>query len=166
MPQARRPGCARDLTRPDGLLSVVGLSDWVIRTATEGDIEEVLELWVLAGSSPSVTDNHDGLSRLLRCDDEALLVAVSGSRLIGSLIATFDGWRASFYRLAVHPDHRRLGVASALLRSAEESLLGRGAVRLTAIAVDGDPLAIGFWQAVGYERQQKRARFVKHTHAH
>lgn len=81
--------------------------------------------------------------------------------MIGSLIATWDGWRGSFYRLAVHPDRRRQGIATALLREGERRLRARGAIRLTAIVADDDPVAIGFWQAAGYARQCDRVRFVR-----
>jgi ribosomal protein S18 acetylase RimI-like enzyme len=86
-----------------------------------------------------------------------------GGAVIGSLIAAWDGWRGSFYRLAVHPVWRRQGIATALLRESEHRLRERGAARLTAIVADHDPAAIGFWQAAGYQRQQRRARFVRHV---
>ena len=35
--------------------------------------------------------------------------------MVGSLIAAWDGWRGSFYRLAVHPERRRQRIATALL---------------------------------------------------
>jgi hypothetical protein len=37
--------------------------------------------------------------------------------------------------------------------------------RLTAIVADDDPTAMGFWRAAGYEHQQPRARFVRHSDA-
>lgn len=133
---------------------------WTIRSASEEDIQSVLDLWATAGSVPSITDSLDGLRRLLAADAQALLVAEHDGVLTGSLIAGWDGWRGSFYRLAVSPDHRRKGLATMLLREGERRLRERGAVRLTAIVADDDPTAMSFWRAVGYERQPHRARFV------
>jgi ribosomal protein S18 acetylase RimI-like enzyme len=137
----------------------------MIRSATEGDIASVLALWEIAGGSVSVSDTREGLLRLLARDGDALLIAESGGVVIGSLIASWDGWRGSFYKLAVHPDHRRKGLATELLREGERRLRARGAIRLTAIAVDENPAAMDFWRAVGCEQQQHRARFVRHTDA-
>lgn len=136
------------------------MPDWTIRNATEEDIAAVLDLWVAADSVPSVSDSPDGLARLLSADPEALLVAELGCVVVGSLIAAWDGWRGSFYRLAVLPERRREGLATMLLREGERRLCERGAIRLTAIVADEEPGAMAFWRAVGYERQQHRARFV------
>jgi hypothetical protein len=68
------------------------LPDWMIRSATEQDIAPVLSLWVTAGGPPSVSDTHEGLSRLLAADRDALLLAESDGVVIGSLIAVWDGW--------------------------------------------------------------------------
>ncbi len=138
----------------------LGLTDFTIRVAIEQDIRAVLRLWESAGSAPTVTDNRDGLLRLLATDSDALLLAESEGVVIGSLIAAWDGWRGSFYRLAVHPERRRQGIATALLREGEQKLRARGATRLTAIVADDDLGALGLWTAVDYTRQQNRARFV------
>ena len=147
----------------EGLIKRMDIYDhWTIRNAGEGDIQSVLDLWVVAGSLPSVTDSRDGLTRLLVADPRALLVAELDGVLAGSLIAAWDGWRGSFYRLAVSPEHRRKGLATMLLSEGERRLRERGAVRLTAIVADDDPTAMSFWQATGYEQQRHRARFVRH----
>jgi GNAT superfamily N-acetyltransferase len=117
---------------PPPLVFVLAMPGWTIRSATEGDVSSVLGLWVTAGSVVSVSDTREGLSRLLATDRDALLIADLGGVLIGSLIAAWDGWRGSFYRLAVHPDRRRQGIATGLLREGERRLRARGTVRLTA----------------------------------
>ena len=55
----------------------------------------------------------------------------------------------------------RAGIATALVRAGEERLRGLGAVRLTAIVVEGDAAAAGLWEAVGYEAQAERLRFIR-----
>ncbi len=91
-----------------------------------------------------------------------MLVAEIEGEAVGSLIAAWDGWRGSFYRPAVAPEHRRRGIAKMLLAEGERSLCRRGARRLTAIVVDDEQGAIAFWGSTDYERQQHRARYVYH----
>ncbi len=146
----------------EGLIERMAIHDhWKIRIAIADDIASVLDLWAAAGSLPSVTDSPDGLARLLAADPQALLVAELDGVLAGSLIAAWDGWRGSFYRLTVSPEHRRKGLATMLLREGERRLRERGAVRLTAIVVDDEAGAMSFWKATGYARQRDRVRFVR-----
>lgn len=133
---------------------------WTIRAGTGADIGAVLALWRTA-SRPSATDDEDGIAQLLSHDPAALLVAEAGGELVGTLIAAWDGWRGSFYRLAVHPDRRRSGLAMSLLRAGESRLEALGAVRLSAIVSDEDPAAAAFWLAAGYESQPENTRFVR-----
>jgi ribosomal protein S18 acetylase RimI-like enzyme len=134
---------------------------WTIRNALEEDLQNVLHLWAGAGGTPSVSDTPEALALLLSRDPQSVLLAESRDGLVGALIAAWDGWRGSFYRLAVDPGSRRLGIATALVREGEQRLRERGAVRLTAIVSDEDPAALGFWEAAGYARQRHRARFVR-----
>jgi ribosomal protein S18 acetylase RimI-like enzyme len=138
---------------------------WTIRNAAEDDIAAVLDLWVAAGSLPSVSDSREGIARLLATDPQALMVAELGGVLVGSLIAAWDGWRGSFYRLAVSPAHQRKGLATLLLREGERRLRERGAVRLTAIVAEDEAKAMAFWRAAGYERKQHQTRFVRPPNA-
>jgi ribosomal protein S18 acetylase RimI-like enzyme len=131
-----------------------------IRDGRRADIAAVLELWG-NGGVPSLGFDEAGLSALLERDPQALLVALADGLLVGSLIAAWDGWRGSFYRLVVRPELRRRGLGSELLRAGERRLAARGARRLTAIVDPDDPIAAGFWQAAGYGRQLDRARFVR-----
>jgi ribosomal protein S18 acetylase RimI-like enzyme len=141
------------------------LPDWTIRAAAHEDIEAVLLLWQAADLPATAGADRDGLRTLLGADRGALIVAQAGGAsaggLLGSLIAAWDGWRGSFYRLAVHPGWRRRGLGTALVREGERRLRERQASRLTAIVAEDDPRALDFWTAAGYERQSNRARFVR-----
>lgn len=143
------------------MILIAVLSNWIIRPAAARDIAAVLSLWESAGSPPSVGDTHEGLQSLLADGRAELLLADSDGVVVGSLIAAWDGWRGSFYRLAVHPRRRRQGIALALVAEGQRRLLALGADRLTAIVADDDPVAMEFWRASGFQRQSRRARFVR-----
>jgi ribosomal protein S18 acetylase RimI-like enzyme len=137
------------------------LPRWTIRSAATADIDAVLALWRAADAQTVTGSNPAGLERLLEVDAEALLVARQEEVLIGSLIVAWNGWRGSFYRLAVDPRHRREGLATALVREGEQRLAARGAERLTAIVAEEDAGAHDFWLAAGYRCQAGRERFVR-----
>jgi ribosomal protein S18 acetylase RimI-like enzyme len=132
-----------------------------VRSGREDDIPSVLRIWTAASSESTVTDDELGVRALLHRDPDALLVAEVDGTTVGTLIATWDGWRAHFYRLAVLPGHRRRGIARALVDAAERRFDMLDVRRLNAIVVDGDGCATGFWRAAGYEAQTRRLRFVK-----
>lgn len=134
----------------DAAVFVAVVSDMTIRSAGQQDIGQVLQLWQAAGSSPSVTDSEAGLRALLAADPDALLVAGADGVPLGSLIAAWDGWRASFYPLVVDPTRRREGIATALLHEGERRLRARGAIRLTAIETGRRPQR-------GRSHEQRRA---------
>jgi ribosomal protein S18 acetylase RimI-like enzyme len=137
------------------------MSAWTIRPAAPGDISQVLALWEAAASPPSATDTREALDCLLRRDSDSLVLAEANGEIIGSLVAGWDGWRGSFYRLVVHPAWRRQGLATALIRAGEDRLRRLGAVRLTAIVAEGERAAMELWGAAGYRRQDGRSRFVR-----
>lgn len=132
-----------------------------IRACRLEDIERVLELWRQAGATPSVTDTANDLRRAIAESPDHVLVAEVGDRVVGSIIGAFDGWRGNMYRLTVHPDYRRQGIARALVAEVEKRLTRQGAKRITALVEKDYPLAMTFWEAVGYRMDERIVRRVR-----
>lgn len=130
------------------------------RPATADDIEGVLLLWRTA-AEPTSTDSAEALTRLLRHDPGALIVADGDGRIVGSVIAGWDGWRGAIYRLAVSPEERHRGLGQALLSAAEKRLNGLGSHRAHAIVVQSNATAVAFWDATDWEHQAGQLRFAK-----
>jgi ribosomal protein S18 acetylase RimI-like enzyme len=132
----------------------------VIRSATEADVPNVLSLWRRAATEPSATDDTAGIATLLRHDEDSLLVAIDDGQLVGAVIATWDGWRGSMYRLAVVPSHRRRSIGRELVAEGERRLREKGARRLHLIVASDQEPALAFWDASGY-RRTGQLRFAK-----
>jgi ribosomal protein S18 acetylase RimI-like enzyme len=142
-------------------MSEKGAGSLSIRACRLEDIDAVLELWRQADATPGVTDNADDLRRAVAESRASVLVAEAGGQIVGSAIGTFDGWRGNIYRLAVHPDYRRRGVARALVAEVETRLARQGAKRITALVEKDHPIAMTFWEAVGYRVDERIVRRVR-----
>ena len=132
-----------------------------LRPARADDVPAILALWRASKLFPSTTDDAESVRGLIARDAEALLVAEIGGEIVGSICGTWDGWRGNFYRLAVHPGHRRKGIALKLVARAERRIVALGGRRISSIVVDGDEHAVAFWRAAGYERDDRVSRFVR-----
>jgi ribosomal protein S18 acetylase RimI-like enzyme len=137
------------------------VSSIAIRSAKPEDAASILGLWCLAGSFPTITDDEESIRALIAHDPEAVLIAKKCAELTGSLVAAFDGWRGTLFRLAVLPAQRRLGTGRALVAEGERRLRERGAARINLYAIRAEAVALDFWSATGYEPDNRCQRFVK-----
>ena len=133
---------------------------FLIRECRSDEAEALIALWKAAGTSPSVTDTIADIRGAIE-SSASVLVAEVDRRIVGSLIATFDGWRGNMYRIAVHPDYRRRGIGRALVKKGEKRLAKLGVKRITALVEEKYPEAVEFWLNVGYEIEPGIARFFR-----
>ena len=135
-----------------------------IRACRSDEAQQLLDFWAAATAEPTVTDDLAGLGALLAAHEDALLLALAGDRIVGSVIASFDGWRGNIYRLAVHPGHRRQGIARRLVVEAERLLSAKGARRLAAVVDSRSTESVPFWEAMvsqGWTASHPGVRYVK-----
>ncbi len=116
-----------------------------IRTYQDHDQAGLIALWteIFSASSPH-NDPQTSLDKKLRNDRDLLLVSLIDNVVIGSVIGGYDGHRGWIYSLAVHPSHRRQGIASALMHAIEEKLRERGClkVNLQVLASNTEVIAL------------------------
>jgi ribosomal protein S18 acetylase RimI-like enzyme len=132
------------------------------RRAELTDVDAVLAFWAeSAEDTARPVDTSAAVEHLIARDPDALLLAVDDGKIVGSIIAGWDGWRCHLYRLAVDPRRRGEGLGRALIDAAEERLTTLGGTRLDAVILDGNELAHRAWTAAGFSRQAQWSRWVK-----
>jgi ribosomal protein S18 acetylase RimI-like enzyme len=138
------------------------MPELTFRSAVLADVDAVLSFWSQAAEdSHRPPDSRAAVERLIERDPDALVLAVDGDVIVGSLVVGWDGWRCHLYRLAVRPDYRRRGIGRSLLTIAEARFVAFGGTRADAMVLDGNDSAHQLWSRGGYARQPEWSRWVK-----
>ena len=135
-----------------------------IRPCLPEESHRLLDFWRVATVQATVTDNVEGVQVLLARQADTVLLALAGDRIVGSVIAAFDGWRGNIYRLAVDPRLKRQGIATRLMAEAERRLVAQGAKRLAAVVDSQSTESVPFWEAMasqGWTASHPGVRYVK-----
>jgi ribosomal protein S18 acetylase RimI-like enzyme len=126
-----------------------------IRCFDVGDTDEVVALWRDAfpeyrDATKPQRNPHLSISNKLATQRELFFVAVLDTRVIGTVMAGYDGHRGWLYSLAVSMAQRRRGIGRRLVEHAENVLAARGCpkVNLQVLSVKDDVQA--FYAALGY----------------
>ncbi len=123
-----------------------------IRKMTIADYENVYALWIsCAGMGLNDTDDsRDGIERFLERNPETCFVCEKKGEIIGAVIAGNDGRRGYIYHTAVSPEHRRKGVAAALVGSALSALKEKGISKSALLVFAQNETANSFWENCGF----------------
>lgn len=141
----------------------------VIRPVTSADVDPILALWRLAlPEYESASRPHreprssierklawaDGLFWLAEQPAEPGSAAIGSAQLLGTIMAGYDGHRGWIYSMAVHPEHRRQGIARQLVSHAEQELESLGCVKVNLQVFGGNEAGAAFWRSCGYAPEQ------------
>jgi ribosomal protein S18 acetylase RimI-like enzyme len=121
--------------------------------ACASDVGTVVELWESCGLTRPWNDPRNDFALALAGPTSTVLIIRDESVVVGSAMVGFDGHRGWIYYLAVAPDHRRHGHGRTLMTAAETWLRGHGAPKMQLMVRDGNVAALGFYEALGLERQ-------------
>lgn len=125
-----------------------------IRQLTGADGDRVRTFWLACGIRIRPGDDDPSLAAFAERNPGLALVAVDRGRIVGTALAGWDGRRGWLYHVAVHPDERRRGIGTTLVRLLEERLRERGCPKVNLIVWEGEERALAFWTALGYERER------------
>jgi ribosomal protein S18 acetylase RimI-like enzyme len=127
-----------------------------IRPYCNADESAVIELWKsVFGCTAPHNDPALAIRQKLAVAPELFLVAIRGGELAGTIMGGYDGHRGWIYLLAVHPEHRRHGVATALVGFVERGLVGRGCVKVNLQVLGSNIDVVSFYEKLGYQVEER-----------
>ena len=118
--------------------------------------EQVVNLWkTVFGYQDRRNDPEIALDKKLQHKDGLLFVAVNEDRLIGTVMAGYDGHRGWIYSLAVMPEMRELGIGTRLLAKAEEKLRELGCMKINLQILPTNNAVLEFYEKNGYRVEDR-----------
>jgi ribosomal protein S18 acetylase RimI-like enzyme len=124
----------------------------VIRSARSGDVQAIVELWMLAGLQVDPVAAAEELRSLVRARSELVLVAEEGSLVSATVMGTWDGRRGWLQRLATRPDREGRGLGRALVAELERRLQALGCAKVNLLIEADNAAVTGFYARLGFAR--------------
>ena len=118
------------------------------------DLPALAALWEACGLTRPWNDPQRDARLAIEGATSAVLGLRDGDALIASVMVGFDGHRGWVYYLAVAPERRREGLGRRLMAAAAAWLRDRGAPKLQLMVRTSNEEALGFYEALGLERQE------------
>jgi RimJ/RimL family protein N-acetyltransferase len=144
--KARRAGQAASLPS-------AGMGMPALQTCAIGPehMDEILALWSETDFWPHALEDREFIARALTRNREFAVGYRVSDKLVGTAIGTFDGFRGWIYRVAVHPKHRRRGIASQLVTEVEKRLVAAGVRQINLMVHKPNATAHALYAKLGYE---------------
>ena len=134
-----------------------------MRPLKETELEDLRELWIESGLSfkPKGRDSKSNLRTQRNRDPSLFVGAFDGKRMLGAVIASDDGRKAWINRLAVVPDARGRGIATALIEHCEGILRRRGR-HIFCVHIEHDKSeSMRLFETCGYKREKEIFYYTK-----
>lgn len=118
--------------------------------------EEVIALWKnvfgyeAAHNSPEVV-----IDKKIQIKDGLFYVAQKDQKVIGTVMAGYDGHRGWIYSIAVHPKYRKQGIGSELLSYAQRKLKDLGCLKINLQIIEGNEGVQKFYLTNGFSIEKR-----------
>lgn len=127
-----------------------------IRQFRESDELAVVELWTTVFNYPAPHNNPAKVIRdKLALQRDLFFVAVEQELVAGTVMGGYDGHRGWIYSLAVLPEFRRRGMATALMNHVEAELRKLGCCKINLQILPGNVGVADFYNGLGYVIEER-----------
>jgi len=132
------------------------MKESILQFEAQAHRAQVAELWQrVFGYESAHNAPHFVMDKKLVVRDGLFFVAEAGGKVVGSIMAGYDGHRGWIYSLAVLPEYRRRGLGSRLMRHAEERLKLLGFPKINLQIMQGNEAVEAFYRKLGYQTEQR-----------
>ena len=119
---------------------------------SEENYQQLIQLWQEAKLpyKPKGRDSQTSISDSLENKNLRILLAYQNSELIGSVIVSHDNRKGWINRLAVHPRYWHQGIASKLIKKAEQILQDMNIEIYACLIKDWNQASLQLFKKNGY----------------
>lgn len=119
---------------------------------TASDYDGVYELWTNTPGMGinSTDDSREGVEKYIKRNPTTSFVALVEGKIVGAILAGHDGRRGFIQHLAVLPEFRKHGIASALVSRAMNALKEEEIHKVALLAFRKNELGNGFWDKMEF----------------
>lgn len=123
-----------------------------IRKMRIEDYDAVYALWMSCAGMGlnNLDDSREGIARFLERNPQTCFVAETEERLVGVIMTGSDGRRGYIYHTAVHPQHRKQGIAGRLVDASLRALKECGINKVALVVFDRNEDGNRFWEKQGF----------------
>ena len=127
----------------------------LIRKYKQGDKQQLVKLLKeVFPNDPPHNEPSKVLDEKLKVDD-LIFVAEKKGKLIGTVMAGYDGRRGWLYSVAVNNSSRRRGVGKALVEYAISALRKMGCIKVNLQIRSTNTEVIGFYKSIGFSMEER-----------
>ncbi len=124
--------------------------DIVVRTFHPADEAQVVAVWYRCDLVVPWNDPEQDIRHKVAFQPDLFLVGETRSRIVGTVMAGYEGHRGWINYLAVAPDYRRRGIGRRLMQAAEHELSALGCPKINLQVRSSNAGVIAFYQRLGF----------------
>ena len=118
--------------------------------------KEVINLWTEIFNYKDARNNPAvSIDKKLANKDDLFFVAADSDKVIGTIMAGYDGHRGWIYSLAVVPELRMNKIGSKLLNFAEDKLKKLGCLKINLQIISSNEVVKEFYLKNGYKVEKR-----------
>jgi len=122
----------------------------LIRPFQLQDEDAVVALWKTCDLVRPWNDPHKDIQRKLRVQPALFLVGELNRRIVGTVMAGYEGHRGWINYLAIAPAYQRCGYGRLLMAEAEHLLRAAGCPKINLLVRSTNRAVIEFYRRLGY----------------